>query len=109
MPSYPYEVVVKRRTLADDGAGGDTVSWATVLGGYACRIYGASAGYRRDVPGEYSASTHKLMGGVEDLRAGDEIEHGAARYAVLGPTYPACAVRGSSAEHHIEVWLKAHA
>jgi len=108
MPSYPFEVVVKRRAVADDGAGGDTVTWATILGGYACRIYSASAGYRREPPGEFSASTHKLIGGVEDLRAGDEIEWGTARYTVLGPTYPACCVYGSGSAHHIEVYLKAH-
>jgi len=108
MPSYPLTAIIKRRSVANDGYGGETVTWATVDAGYPCRIYSASAGYHRDVPGEYSASTHKMMGGVIEIRAGDEIEVGTSRYTVLGPGYPENLIYGSSSAHHVEVHLRAH-
>jgi hypothetical protein len=108
MPSYPLSAVIKRRSVSHDGYGGDVVTWGTVNAAYACRIYSATAGYRRDVPGEYSNSSHKLMGGVFEIHEGDEIEVGTSRYTVLGPSYPENQVYGASSAHHVEVYLRAH-
>jgi len=100
-------VVVRRRTVAADGLGGDAIVWQLVMDDYRCRIYRSAGELVRDSHGEQAISTHRLLGEAREVRAGDEIVDGPTVYVVLEPDWPANVVSSPRGPHHVEVLMRA--
>jgi len=103
----PQCATVRRKRVSGDGFGGEKVEWTTVITNYRCRIYGAGANVVRLPGGQEAISTHKMIGEVGDVRAGDRLIEGDAAYEVLGPDGDAGMVHGSDGAHHVEALLRA--
>jgi hypothetical protein len=103
----PMSATVSHKTTAADGYGGKTVTWAVRHADYRCRIYQASNEEPlRLVSGEEARSTHKLLGEMRELRAGDRVSAGGVNYEVLGPDWPANQVYGAAQARQVEVYLR---
>ena len=103
----PVRATVRRKRVTSDGFGGEKVEWTTVISNYRCRIYGAGANVVRLPGGEEAISTHRMIGEVADLRAGDRLVQGDVVYEELGPEGDAGMVQGGEGAHHVEALLRA--
>lgn len=67
-------VRVKRRTTTDDGAGGSTSNFHTVIQRYFCRLSRAPVEKNRRDQSDFEATPWFMLGDPEDIREQDKIE-----------------------------------
>ncbi|MFN8533850.1 MAG: head-tail adaptor protein [Dehalococcoidia bacterium] len=86
--ALPESATVQRRTPADDGRGGQSVSWPTALA-TVCRIAGLSANDRQiaDKLGVEASATLVFAAG-SDVRASDRVVAGGVTWTVLAVEAP---------------------
>ena len=96
------KVTVLRNVPVDDGHGGTRPDWETHIESYSCRIYSASGGLMRPELGEGDLYTHKFMGLVADVKAGDRVIKDSELYAVIQVDQ----IKARRHVHHIEGRLR---
>jgi head-tail adaptor len=99
----PNLALVQQKTTAADGYGGQVVTWSTRHAAWACRYYRSDGRTVRLASGEDAISTHKFVGEVKEIHAGDRLVLGHLTFEVLGPDHDANYIYDASNAHHVEL------
>ena len=98
-----HNVEVQRSTTADDGAGGDTETWATHIASMPARIRESKGAYQRELRGEAQNVTHIMyFPRSRDVQRGDRVIYGDDTFLVVG----LASIFGGQQEHHHEAQMR---
>ena len=97
------DAVIKNKTNTPDGSGGFTLTWATRVAVYKCRIYSAVGMVQITKTGQNVLTTHKCIGEyIAGITDGDIIIDGSDTYRILHVDK----VYGKNKIHHLEMRIK---